>query len=586
MRISVIIPSYQRRELVLIAVQALAGQEFAESFEAIVVVDGSTDGTTTALRELRLPFPLTVLEQANQGSAAARSAGGFAARGDILLFMDDDMEADPRLLAEHDRSHRCGSEVVLGHIPLHPDSPQGLLSTWVKRWVDRRGSRLSVPGAAVRISDLVGGQISVSRKAFHAVRGFDARLTKAGSFGNEDVDFGYRLLRHGYQAVFNPNAISWQRYTVGARQFLRQWRQAGEASVKFARKHPEMAHQIFAQWANRRRFRALAVFPILVAPLRWLAIRLVERGRQGRLTEQLFFAVQGFEYCRGLRKAGGIPRPRPLRVLAYHALADTSGTGRFEPYGVRPEEFRQQVAALGRVGYRFVSADEVVNFVRGSGGLPRRPVLLTFDDCYTSVLQHALPILEEHDIPAVAFAVAGRLGCTNDWDRWPGSPQLALLDRDGLRRLSVAGVEIGAHSRTHPSLPKVSATDLADEVGGSCQELRAMGMGQVRLFAYPYGESDERVRRAVESAGCQGAFTVDPGFVRPNVDPYRIPRIEILRGDAGWRFLWKVAVAGPLLQPREGPLELVRSLWERWGRPILSRLRRRGRRTEVIHETS
>ena len=210
----------------------------SDDFEVIVVVDGSTDGTATALRDLRLPFVLTVLEQANQGSAAARSAGGFAARGDILLFMDDDMEPDSGLLAQHDRSHRCGSEVVLGHIPLHPDSPPGLLSTWVKRWVDRRALRLSVPDTPVQISDLVGGQISVSRKAFYTVGGFDASLTRGGAFGNEDVDFGYRLLQHGYRAVFNPDAISHQRYTVTGHQFLRQWREAGSASVRFARKHP------------------------------------------------------------------------------------------------------------------------------------------------------------------------------------------------------------------------------------------------------------------------------------------------------------------------------------------------------------
>jgi peptidoglycan/xylan/chitin deacetylase (PgdA/CDA1 family) len=527
------------------------------------------------LRKLAVPFPLTVLEQSNQGSAAARNAGGFAARGDILLFMDDDMEADPSLLAEHDHSHRGGSRVVLGNIPVHPDSPPGLLSTWVKRWVDRRARRLSAAGASVRVSDLVGGQISVSREAFLAVDGFDADLTHAGSFGNEDVDFGYRVLRHGYRALFNPNAISRQRYTVRARQFLRQWRQSGRASVKFARKHPELAEHIFDMAVNRRVFRGVARLPTLTAPLSWLAVTLVERGHQGTLTERLFFWAQALEYCCGLRQAGGMPRPRPLRVLAYHAIGETAGAGRFEPYGVRPEDFRRQIAALRRAGYHFISSDELVEFVRGSGGLPRRPVLLTFDDCYSSVLQHALPVLLEHGIPAVAFAVAGRLGGTNDWDQWPGATYLPLLDVDGLRRLASAGVEIGAHSRTHPRLPGISVHELADEISGSCEELKTKGLGPVRLFAYPFGESDERVRQAVESAGCQAAFTVAPGFVRPGIDPFRIPRIEILRGDVGWQFRWKVAVAGPLLQPREGPLAFFLSLWQRWGTVALPKVSRR-----------
>lgn len=563
-RLSVIIPSYQRRDLVVASVKALTRQTFADAFEVIVVVDGSTDGTATALRELRMPFPLTVLEQSNQGAAAARSAGGFAARGELLLFMDDDMQADPQLLVEHDNSHRAGLDIVLGHIPLHPDSPRGLLSTWVQEWVDRRGRRLSAAGAEVRVSDLIGGQISVSRAAFHAVGGFDAGL-KCG----EDVDFGYRLLRHGCRAAFNPNAISWQRYTVRPIQFLRQWRESGRASIKAARKHPEIAGQLLAKNVNRPIFRLLARSRALAAPLRWLAVTLVERGCQDTLTRRLFFAAQALEFCRGVSEAGGMPRPRALRVLAYHAIADTAGSGRFAPYGVRPDDFRWQIGVLERAGYHFVSADEVVHFVRGSGGLPSRPMLLTFDDCYASVLEHALPILKAQGTPAVAFAVAARVGRTNDWSRSPGAPQLPLLDADGLRRLARGGVEIGAHSRTHPSLPKVSATDLADEVGGSCQELKAMGMGQVRLFAYPYGESDERVRRAVESAGCLAAFTVEPGFVRPGVDPYLIPRIEILRRDVGWRFRWKVAVAGPLVRRHSGWLALAATLWDRWGKPTV-----------------
>jgi peptidoglycan/xylan/chitin deacetylase (PgdA/CDA1 family)/GT2 family glycosyltransferase len=569
MRISVVVPTYERRDLVVASLRALARQRFDGGFEVIVVVDGSTDGTAAAVRELAVHFPLTVLEQPNRGAATARTAGGFAARGEILLFLDDDMEADPALLAEHDRSHRAGAGVVVGHMPLHPDSPPGLLSTWVKQWVDGRARRLSAAGARVRVSDLVGGQISVSREAFLAVGGFDARLTESGSFGKEDVDFGYRLIQHGCRAVFNPNAICRQRYTVRPRQYLRQRRQAGWASVKFARKHPEIADRAFRRVVNRPLFRWLAELPALAAPLRWLAVALAERGYEGTLTKRLFRSVQAVEYCRGVLEAGGVPRQRPLRVLAYHAIADTGGAGRFAPYGVPPEEFRRQVTALQRAGYQFVSADEVVHFVRGSGGLPRRPVLITFDDCYASVVEHALPILEERGIPAVAFAVTRRLGGVSDWSRAPGVPRLPLLDANDLRRLARAGVEIGAHSRTHPRLPRVSASELVDEVAGSCADLEGMGLGPVRLFAYPHGESDERVEGAVERAGCQIAFTSAPGRVRPGVDPYRLPRIEILRGDLGWRFRWKVAIAGTPLRWAGRRPAVVRAPLRRLGEPLV-----------------
>src|SRR6266568_2649599 len=85
-RFSIIIPTYERRDLVRRMVAALADQTH-DDFEVIVVVDGSTDGTAAALRELGFSFPLSVLEQTNLGAAAARNAGVAAAGGELFLFL-------------------------------------------------------------------------------------------------------------------------------------------------------------------------------------------------------------------------------------------------------------------------------------------------------------------------------------------------------------------------------------------------------------------------------------------------------------------------------------------------------------------
>src|SRR4051795_10521435 len=102
MRFSVVIPTFERRDIVVRNVQALEGQALRD-FEVVVVVDGSTDDTTGALEALDPSFPLTVLEQPNRGRGEACNTGAAAARGELLLILDDDMEADPALLAEHDR---------------------------------------------------------------------------------------------------------------------------------------------------------------------------------------------------------------------------------------------------------------------------------------------------------------------------------------------------------------------------------------------------------------------------------------------------------------------------------------------------
>ena len=239
LRFSVIVPTYQRQQLVLSLVRSLAGQEFDCPFEVIVVVDGSTDGTAEALRDLTTPFLLTVLEQPNRGAAAARNRGAELARGEILLFLDDDMEADSRLLAEHDRSHREGADVVLGHMPLHPDSPVNILSAGVGLLGGREtGQTSQLRDARLTLHDLLTGQLSLSRKTFLRCCGFDASFTLGGAFGNEDVDFGYRLLSDGYRIVFNPNAVSWQKYIVGPRAHLKQWRDAGPGGCRVCTQAP------------------------------------------------------------------------------------------------------------------------------------------------------------------------------------------------------------------------------------------------------------------------------------------------------------------------------------------------------------
>ena len=550
---SIVIPSYQRRDLVVGAVRALARQALEAAFEVIVVVDGSTDGSASVLRELDCPFPLTVLEQTNQGAASARNRGAKVARGRILLFLDDDMEGDPRMLSQHDKSHREGADLVVGHIPLHPDSPSNLLSDNVAMWTEGRKAQLSHPGAKLTLHDLLTGQMSLKRKTFFAAGGFDTGFTRGGSFGNEDIDFGYRLLAAGRRAVFNPEAVSWQNYVIEPGAYLRQWRQVGRADVEFARKHPDQRNTIFAlngagRWINRWVWRPIgAVFPLaagMAACFRRVVVMWVPRGVRGSLLNWLIEQARSLEYWRGVHAAGGVPRRRTVRVAAYHVIADLSGMPVLEPYGMPPREFKKQLDLLTRAGFQFIDGDEFLRFLKGQGGVPRGALLLTFDDCYKDLAETAGPILKERSIPAVAFAVSRCVGGSNQWDAAAGAPVRPLADASELRKLEADGVEIGAHSRTHPSLPCLDRESLPGEIAGSAADLENLGEARPRMFAYPYGEYAETVIRVVGESGYEAAFTVEPGRVRSGQDAFVVPRIEILREDRGWRFLWKVLSAG------------------------------------------
>jgi GT2 family glycosyltransferase len=305
-RFSIIIPTYQRRDIVVRMIAALEHQLHSD-FEVIVAADGSTDGTAAALRDLRIPFPLTVLEQDNQGAAAARNAGAAASKGELFVFLDDDMEAHASLLAEHDRSHWDGADMVLGHLGMHPDSPPTLLSHEVAAWAARRTKRLGTPGVEIRLADLLTGQMSISRVAFQHIGGFDVSFTRTGLFGGEDLDFGYRVRKAGLRVVFNPAAVSYQLYDVDPGLYTRRSREAGRAAQELLSKHPDLAgeleHWQFDAGLDRIVFGGLALAPAAVSsPLRALAVRLVRRGCLGPRTRRLFFGVQTMEYLRGVRE--------------------------------------------------------------------------------------------------------------------------------------------------------------------------------------------------------------------------------------------------------------------------------------------
>lgn len=307
-RFSVIVPTFQRRDTVVRTVSALDRQS-ERDFELVVVVDGSDDGSAEALLALDISFPLQVLTQANSGAAAARNAGVEASAGELLVFLDDDMTADPALLAEHDRSRREGAEMVMGDLPLDPASPRNLLSWGVGAWAAARRDRLAAPGAEVRLDDLLTGQMSISRSAYLAIGGLDPTFTRDGLFGGEDLDFGYRVIEAGYKVVFNPAAISYQYYDVDPGKYLRRARETGRSDYELVAKHPELADGLGASPSFKTRRSRRLLSPFVVAPsafsrpLRAGAAALARSGLNTPRARRLFFAVRTMEYLRGARLA-------------------------------------------------------------------------------------------------------------------------------------------------------------------------------------------------------------------------------------------------------------------------------------------
>ncbi|MFJ4789425.1 polysaccharide deacetylase family protein [Streptomyces sp. NPDC088794] len=214
----------------------------------------------------------------------------------------------------------------------------------------------------------------------------------------------------------------------------------------------------------------------------------------------------------------------PVPVLMYHSVA-TSPNDATRELSVAPEAFTEQMALIGDLGLVPVNTAELAACWRTGRPLPPRPVLVTFDDGYEGVHRHALPVLAKHGFAATVFVSTGWIRGAHD----TGGGLDLMLDWDQVRELAATDVEIGGHSHTHPQLDQLDDETLRHELI-HCKEIVADELGTVPAsFAYPYGYSSRRVRRAVRETGYAQALAVGNDLARRRQGPYALRRVTVRR---------------------------------------------------------
>ncbi|GAA2262278.1 hypothetical protein GCM10010145_28920 [Streptomyces ruber] len=218
-------------------------------------------------------------------------------------------------------------------------------------------------------------------------------------------------------------------------------------------------------------------------------------------------------------------------VLMYHAVA-TAPNEETLGLSVAPEAFAEQMALLGDRGFTPLTTAGLARCWRSGSPLPERPVLITFDDGYEGVHRHCLPVLAEHGFTASLFVSTAWIEGAHAGG---GAPDV-MLDWEQVRRLADAGVEIGGHSHTHPQLDQLSDEALDSELL-RCAEIVSDELGTRPVsFAYPYGYSSRRVRRAVRAAGFAQALAVGNGLARRRQGPYALQRVTVRRSTSADEF--------------------------------------------------
>lgn len=234
------------------------------------------------------------------------------------------------------------------------------------------------------------------------------------------------------------------------------------------------------------------------------------------------------------------PKPRPRRlpgphdrrvpILMYHVIGPRPARAPLPELYVSRDDFARELRWLASHGYHAVTLSDLYKYWHGRLALPRKPVVLTFDDGYRGDFTIAGPLLKAQGWPGVlnlevAHVVHGDL-----------TPRM-------IRRLLADGWELAAHTLVHPDLTALDSRRLKHEVAGSRRWLRRRFGVDVDFFCYPSGRYNRSVIAAVRASGYLGATTTQPGLAR-RTSPFRLSRIRIDASDGVRGLAEKLARAG------------------------------------------
>lgn len=265
-RISVVIPTFNRVERLRLVLDAMAGQTVSrDTFEVIVVSDGSSDGTHAFL-ESSPPLPLRWVEQHNSGPAVARNRGVSLARGTYVLFVDDDVVAAPNLIERHLLGHGDSlSTIVIGPMLNAEGFVYSPWVAWEQAMLYKQYEALRTGRFEANARQFYTGNASMARSVFEEVGGFDETYRRA-----EDIEMAYRLNQLGVTFVFDEQAVAYHHASRSFDSWMAAAYAYGHNDVRFSRSHdqPWMLDALCYDYCNRNvLLRSIARLSLMAPPM-------------------------------------------------------------------------------------------------------------------------------------------------------------------------------------------------------------------------------------------------------------------------------------------------------------------------------
>jgi len=215
--------------------------------------------------------------------------------------------------------------------------------------------------------------------------------------------------------------------------------------------------------------------------------------------------------------------PMTVPILTYHNVSERPQGVSHPGLYLHPAQFRRHLAILRLRGYRGVSIEQALPYLRGEKR--DKVAVISFDDGYCDNLQYALPLLREFGFSASCYLVADRIGSYNEWDAELLRVRKPLMTLAEIKTWLAAGMHVGSHTCTHPHLSVLAPAQKRSEIADSKAKLESLlGIG-IEHLCYPYGDYDDDCVAAARESGYQTAVTTRRGAARIGSDLLTLPRL-------------------------------------------------------------
>jgi peptidoglycan/xylan/chitin deacetylase (PgdA/CDA1 family) len=533
-----VVPTKDRPAHVTAAVDRLLVQ--TRPPQRIVVVDASDppfEASAGLVDRARNAGVDLVVVSHEPSTSAQRNFGLQFVETPIVLFHEDDLAIDVEYAAALLRPLEQDGSEQLGGAAASPVSPDASALARLRRGIVSRRTRGSSDGTIV---SAVNAAAVAFRTPLARRHRFDERFH--GYAPGDIADMSARLAEEA-PIVRVPDA-RYRDLEPGGKALPERWYHRGRRGTYFrlqrAARTPRgiaafglsLLGEVCGAAADSFRERD----PVHMRSYVVGVARTLGEFHSSQLKPSAYYAA-GHRYQRARirirRRRGAGGGWTGVRVLGYHRVSPDR-----DLLAVSPELFRRQLELALEWQLVPLSLSEVID--RLDGPIDGRYFAVTFDDGYRDVLENAVPILRELEIPATVFVSTGVVDGVARFSWYRSSPPVMTWEE--LRELGVAGhLDVQAHSRTHRLLTRLADEEVRNEIVGCKLELESRLPTPVTSFCYPAGLYGRREVELVVEAGFRAGVSCDPGVVRAGVPRGALPRTMISSLDRMSEFEAKLA---------------------------------------------